>query len=63
MKEYKVLMQIQKWYSSKTVDPIALEQSLNDLASQGWVLHTLAPIKDTTMELFVVMEREVGTWG
>jgi len=27
------------------------------------VVHSLVPIKETTMELFVVMEREVGTWG
>ena len=63
MKEYKILTQTQKWYSSKSVDPIALEQSLKELASQGWVVHSLVPIKETTMELFVVMEREVGTWG
>lgn len=35
MKQYKVLTQKDKWFSSK-FDPAALESALNAYAEQGW---------------------------
>ncbi len=35
MKQYKVLTQKDKWFSSK-FDPAALEAALNAYAEQGW---------------------------
>lgn len=35
MKQYKVLSQKDKWFSSK-FDPAALEAALNSYAEQGW---------------------------
>lgn len=62
MKEYKVMSQKDKWFSSK-FDPEALEKGLNAYAAQGWCVVSIASasipgITGTRDEMVVVFERE-----
>jgi hypothetical protein len=62
MKEYKVLTQKDKWFSSK-FDPQKLEQALNAYAEQGWRVVTCATadfpgIGYSRQELVTILERD-----
>lgn len=62
MKEYKVMSQKDKWFSSK-FDPEALEKGLNAYAAQGWRVVSIASasipgITGTRDEMVVVFERD-----
>ncbi len=63
MKEYKVLTQKDKWFSSK-FDPEKLEQALNAYAAQGWKVTaaTTAQIPGVLSasreEMIVILERD-----
>jgi hypothetical protein len=64
MKEYKVLTQKDKWFSSK-FNPVTLENAINAYAEQGW--HVIAvtsadfpgALGNARNELIVVLERDV----
>lgn len=63
MKEYKVLTQKDKWFSSK-FDPAALEDALNSYAEQGWrVVATTSGDFPSAFgarnEIVVILERDV----
>ena len=62
MKEYKVVTQKDKYFSSK-FDPEKLETGLNALAREGWRVISMTRVTfDTFMsnrdELIVLLERE-----
>jgi hypothetical protein len=63
MKQYKVLTQKDKWFSSK-FDPEALETAINSYAEQGWqvIACTSADFPGgfggSRNELIVIFERE-----
>jgi hypothetical protein len=62
VKEYKVMSQKDKWFSSK-FDPEKLEQGLNAYAAQGWEVVSIATasipgLGGTREEMVVVFERE-----
>ena len=63
MKEYKILTQKDKWFSSK-FDPEVLESAINSFAEQGWrvVAVTAADFPGafgaSRNELIVVFERD-----
>ena len=62
-KEYKVLTQKDKWFSSK-FDPELLEEALNAYSEQGWKVVTSATAEFTGFigskreEMIVILERE-----
>ena len=60
MKQYKVVTQKDKWFSSK-FDPEKLEELINSMASQGWVLKsaTSANVGQSRSELVIIFERDV----
>jgi len=60
MKQYKVVTQKDKWFSSK-FDPEKLEELINSLASQGWVLKSTASanVGQSRSELVLIFERDV----
>jgi uncharacterized protein DUF4177 len=62
MKEYKVLSQKDKWFSSK-FDPETLEKAINAYAEQGWRVVSIATatipgFTGTRDEMIVVFERD-----
>ena len=63
MKEYKVLSQKDKWFSSK-FDPQKLEEAINAYAKQGWVLKSAfsadipGVFGGTRNEAIIVLERD-----
>lgn len=62
MKEYKVLTQKDKWFSSK-FDPYKLEAALNAYAEQGWrvVASTSGDFPgafQSRNEIIIIMERD-----
>jgi hypothetical protein len=59
MKEYKVLTQKDKWFSSK-FDPEKLEDAMNGYAEEGWrvVTTTTAVITGSREELITILERD-----
>lgn len=61
--EYKVLVQKDKWFSSK-IDPIMLENTLNTYSSNGWRVISCATadifgIRRSRQEFIAVLERPV----
>ena len=66
MKKYKVLTQKDKWFSGR-FDPAALEQALNDLASEGWrVISMTSSSREGFVagggkdEIVILLERDVS---
>lgn len=63
MKEYKILTQKDKWFSSK-FDPKLLEGALNAYAEQGWEVITCTTaqfpgiFRGKREELITVLERD-----
>ena len=63
MKEYKVLTQKDKWFSSK-FDPESLEKALNSYAEQGWRVVSAATASfpgwfgNNREEIIFILERE-----
>ena len=62
MKEYKVLTQKDKWFSSK-FDPETLEKAVNAYAEQEWKVITMAAAEFRSTfgkreELIILMERD-----
>lgn len=62
MKQYKVLTQKDKWFSSK-FDPAALESALNAYAEQGWRVVSSASgdfpgAFGSRNEIIVILERD-----
>ena len=62
--EYKVLTQKDKWFSGK-FDPVILEKVLNQLASQGWRVVSMASASREGLlggggkdELIILLERQ-----
>jgi hypothetical protein len=64
MKEYKVLTQKDKWFSSK-FNPLTLESAINAYAEQGWRVIAVTSadfpgaLGNARNELIVVLERDV----
>ena len=64
MKQYKVLTQKDKWFSSK-FNPQLLEEALNSYAQQGWQVVSSATADfpsafgNQRQEMIIVLEREV----
>ncbi|MDO4543735.1 MAG: DUF4177 domain-containing protein [Clostridia bacterium] len=63
MKEYKVISQKDKWFSSK-FDPASLQAALNSFAEQGWRLIAVTSADfpgafGSRNELIMVLERDV----
>ncbi|AEF81006.1 DUF4177 domain-containing protein [Leadbettera azotonutricia] len=64
MKEYKVLTQKDKWFSSK-FDPARLEMALNAYAEQGWRVISCTTgdfpgfVGKERQEMVVILERDV----
>ena len=63
MKEYKILSQKDKWFSSK-FDPAKLEEAINSYAQQGWRVISCATASIPGMmtgsrdEMIIVLERD-----
>ena len=63
MKEYKVLSQKDKWFSSK-FDPDKLEEAINSYAQQGWRVISCATasfpgfMSGNREEMIVLLERD-----
>lgn len=63
MKQYKVLTQKDKWFSSK-FNPVTLEEALNAYAEQGWrvvssVTGDFPGAFGSRNEIIVILERDV----
>ena len=61
--EYKVLVQKDKWFSSK-IDPVMLENTLNTYSANGWRVISCATadilgIRRSRQEFIAVLERQV----
>ncbi|MDR0720248.1 MAG: DUF4177 domain-containing protein [Treponema sp.] len=65
MKEYKVLTQKDKWFSSK-FDPGRLEEALNAYAGEGWRVVSCVCgdfpgfVGRERQEIVIIMEREAA---
>ena len=64
MKEYKVLSQKDKWFSSK-FDPATLENAINTLAREGWTMKAafsaqIPSFGGAREEAIIIMERETN---
>jgi len=62
MKEYKVLTQKDKWFSSK-FDPEKLEEAINAYAAQGWRVISMASasipgLSGSREEMVILLERD-----
>ena len=67
MKRYKVISQKDKWFSGK-LDPAILEKVLNDHASEGWRVVSMASASREGVllgggkdELIVLLEKDAET--